>query len=34
VDQALAILRDAGETAWTLGQIATVASEPFVEFQP
>ena len=33
-ERAQAILRDAGETVWTLGRIAGVAQdEPFVEFQ-
>ncbi|KAB2932088.1 MAG: phosphoribosylformylglycinamidine cyclo-ligase [Candidatus Contendobacter sp.] len=32
--RAQAILQEAGETVWPLGQIAASASEPFVEFQP
>jgi len=33
-ERAQAILREAGETVWLLGQIAASAGEPFVEFQP
>ena len=32
-DQALALLRAAGETAWRVGEIAAGPGEPFVEFQ-
>ena len=33
-ERAQTILRNAGETVWTLGRIAGVAQdEPFVEFQ-
>ena len=31
-DQALVLLREAGETAWRVGEIATGPGEPFVEF--
>ena len=34
VDQAMSILRDAGETVWPLGHITTAEGKPFVEFQP
>ncbi len=33
-ERAQAILRDAGETVWTLGRIAANKGEPVVEFQP
>lgn len=33
-DPTLTLLREAGETAWQLGHIATGDGEPFVEFQP
>ncbi len=32
-DQALTLLREAGETAWRVGEIAAGQGEPFVEFQ-
>ncbi|MFO1371187.1 MAG: phosphoribosylformylglycinamidine cyclo-ligase [Candidatus Competibacteraceae bacterium] len=34
VEQALALLRDAGETVWRLGQIVDGHGKPCVEFQP
>lgn len=34
VDQALTLLRDAGETVWRLGEIAEGQGEPVVEFKP
>ena len=33
-EQAMAILREVGETVWPLGHIATGEGAPFVEFQP
>ncbi|MDS4020910.1 MAG: phosphoribosylformylglycinamidine cyclo-ligase [Candidatus Competibacter sp.] len=33
-ERAQALLREAGETVWTLGQIAGSEGEPLVEFQP
>ncbi|MDS4068773.1 MAG: phosphoribosylformylglycinamidine cyclo-ligase [Candidatus Competibacter sp.] len=33
-ERAQALLREAGETVWTLGQIAEGEGEPLVEFQP
>jgi len=33
-DQALTLLREAGETVWRLGYIAAGEGEPVVEFQP
>ena len=33
-ERAQAILRDAGETVWTLGRIAASEGKPFVEFEP